>query len=114
MDDRQMPPVPLSEGAETVDVAVNIFAKPFQTALSLLSLLKHSGEHVGVIWLQFEPYGSRHDVISPYYIGRYLREELGERCQVFQPNFWLAREAADPTRLDDPGLPAGHPLSICH
>ena len=34
-----MPPVPLSEGAETVDVAVNIFAKPFQTALSLLSLL---------------------------------------------------------------------------
>lgn len=107
MDDRQMPPVPLSEGAETVDVAVNIFAKPFQTALSLLSLLKHSGEHVGVIWLQFEPYGSRHDIISPYYIGRYLREELGERCQVFQPNFWLAREAVDPTRLDDPDYRLG-------
>ena len=68
MDDRQMSSASASEGAETVDVAVNIFAKPFQTALSLLSLLKHSGEHVGVIWLQFEPYGSRHDAISPYYI----------------------------------------------
>lgn len=107
MNDRQMPPVPLSEGAETVDVAVNIFAKPFQTALSLLSLLKHSGEHVGVIWLQFEPYGSRYDAISPYYIARYLREELDERCEVFQPNFWLAREAVDPARLDDPDYRLG-------
>ena len=86
---------------ETVDVAVNIFAKPFQTALSLLSLLRHSGEHVGVIWLQFEPYGSRYDTITPYYIAHYLRERLGERCRVFQPEFWLAREAVDPTRLDD-------------
>ncbi len=86
---------------ETVDVAVNIFAKPFQTALSLLSLLRHSGEHVGVIWLQFEPYGSRYDTITPYYIAHYLRERLGGRCRVFQPEFWLAREAVDPTRLDD-------------
>ncbi|WP_288229161.1 hypothetical protein [uncultured Desulfovibrio sp.] len=92
---------------ETVDVAVNIFAKPFQTALSLLSLLKHSGEHVGVIWLQFEPYGSRYDAIAPYYIAHYLRERLGERCRVFQPDFWLAREAVDPARLGDAAYRSG-------
>jgi hypothetical protein len=88
--------------AERVDVAVNIFAKPFQTALSLLSLLRCSGRHVGVVWLQFEPYGSRHDSVSPYLIVKYLREHLGVRCQVFQPEYWLDLNAVDSSRLDDP------------
>ena len=45
--------------SDTIDVAMNIFAKPYQTALSVLSLFKHSGGHVGNVWLQFEPYGSQ-------------------------------------------------------
>ncbi|MBQ9405442.1 MAG: hypothetical protein IJU37_01730 [Desulfovibrio sp.] len=84
-----------------MDVAVNIFAKPFQTSLSLLSLLQHSGQHVGMVWLQYEPYGSQYDSISPYAIAQYLRLNIGDRCQVFQPDYWLDLNAADPARLDD-------------
>lgn len=92
---------------ERVDVAVNIFAKPFQTALSLLSLLRHSGQHINVIWLQFEPYGSQHDSISTYHIAQYLRELVGERCMVFQPDHWLDLKAADPSRFSDPAYRLG-------
>ncbi|WP_297671886.1 hypothetical protein [uncultured Desulfovibrio sp.] len=86
---------------ERVDVAVNIFAKPFQTALSLLSLLKRSGRHVGVVWLQYEPYGSQYDTVSPYTVAQYLHMWLGDRCRVFQPEHWLDLKAADPGRLGD-------------
>lgn len=86
-----------------IDVAVNIFAKPFQTALSLLSLLERCGQHIGTIWLQFEPQGSMHDPIPPYPIAWYLEETLGkERVRVFQPEAWLARQVPDPTRMHDP------------
>ena len=36
---------PQQGDSEKIDVAMNIFAKPYQTALSVLSLLKHSGNH---------------------------------------------------------------------
>lgn len=91
-------PMPSSE---RVDVAVNIFAKPFQTALALLSLLKQSSAHVGTIWLQYEPVGSRHDSISPYTIARYLLEEVNWPCRISQPEFWLARAPVDRARLGD-------------
>ena len=87
--------------AERVDVAVNIFAKPYQTALSVLSLLKQSAPHVGTLWLQYEPMGSRYDSVSPYVVARYLQEELQWPSRVFQPGFWLAREPVDETRLGD-------------
>ena len=87
--------------SDKIDVAMNIFAKPYQTALSVLSLLKHSGEHVGNVWLQFEPYGSQHDIVSPYAIAQYLTGMIGDRCRVFQPDYWLDLNAADPARLDD-------------
>ena len=60
------------DGSEKIDVAMNIFAKPYQTALSVLSLLKHSGRHVGNVWLQFEPYGSQYDIVSPYTLVQHL------------------------------------------
>ena len=85
-----------------IDVAVNIFAKPFQTALSLLSLLERCGRHIGTIWLQFEPVGSKHDPITPYHIADWLREQLGDaRIRVSQPEYWLDLNAADPQRLGD-------------
>lgn len=93
--------------AERVDVAVNIFAKPYQTALSVLSLLKESAPHVGTIWLQYEPMGSRFDSVSPYVVARYLQEDLRWPCRVFQPDFWLAREPVDETRLGDTGYRMG-------
>lgn len=81
-----------------VDVAVNIFAKPYQTSLSLLSLLRYSGRHIDRIFLQFEPSGSVYDTASPYAIADYL----GDRAVIFQPEYWLKLEAADLSRLADP------------
>lgn len=86
---------------ERVDVAVNIFAKPHQTALSVLSLLKESRAHVGTIWLQYEPMGSRYDRVSPYVVAKYLKEVLDWPCRVSQPEHWLALEAPDMARLGD-------------
>lgn len=87
--------------SEKLDVAVNIFAKPFQTSLALLSLLKHCDAHIAKIWLQFEPFGSRFDTIPPYFIATYLQDKLGANCNIFQPRFWLARQPPVRSRLED-------------
>lgn len=80
-----------------VDVAVNVFAKPYQTSLSVLSLLRACDKHIDKIYLQFEAYGSTFDDVPPYVIADYI----GERAVVTQPQYWLKREAPDLARLDD-------------
>lgn len=82
------------------DIAVNIFAKPFQTALSLLSLIKQSSESIGEFWLQFEPVGSKYDSITSYYIAEFLQNK-GWMVHVFQPEEWHARQIVDEKRLSD-------------
>ena len=86
---------------EKIDVALNIFAKPYQTALSILSLLRVSEKHIGTIWLQFEPAGSRFDTISPYLIAKYLHQELNFPCVIFQPEIWFDCAVADPAKFTD-------------
>lgn len=81
-----------------VDVALNVFAKPYQTALSVLSLLDHSNERIDRIFFQFEPAGSRYDKVPPYAIAHYL----GERAVIFQPDIWLECAPVEPARLADP------------
>lgn len=81
-----------------VDVALNIFAKPYQTALSVLSLLRFSGGHIDRVFLQFEPSGSVYDHALPYAIAEYL----GDRAVVSQPGYWLQLDAADRSRFEDP------------
>lgn len=83
---------------QLVDVAVNVFAKPYQTALSVLSLLRFSGDRIDRVYLQFEPAGSMYDPAPPYAIAEYL----GERAVVFQPGHWLKRQDADPARFAEP------------
>lgn len=47
--------LPMQQGSsEKIDVAINIFAKPYQSALCSV-VAQDSGNHVGTIWLQFEP-----------------------------------------------------------
>lgn len=91
-----------TKSRNTVDVALNIFAKPFQTALSVLSLLEHCRGHIGTVWLQYEPYGSKFDKVSPYVVYHYLKEETDVRCEFFQPKYWLSLEPPDPAKLDEP------------
>ncbi|MBQ7617584.1 MAG: hypothetical protein IJS50_01790 [Desulfovibrio sp.] len=87
---------------ELCDVAINIFGKPYQTALSLLSLLRYSSQHISTIWLQFEPVGSSFDETSPYAIAYYLKQELKKPCQIFQPELWFDCDAPELSRLNDP------------
>ncbi len=87
-----------SPTAPTVDVALNIFARPYQTALSLISLLRVSDARIGKIFLQFEPYGSAYDKVQPYIMADYL----GDRAVVHQPEIWISCDAVDQNRLDDP------------
>jgi len=86
---------------ERCDVALNIFAKPYQTALSILSLLANCREQIQTIWLQFEPAGSRFDTTSPYAIAYYLRDELKVPCVIFQPEIWFDCDVAEYKRLHE-------------
>ncbi|MDR3176224.1 MAG: hypothetical protein LBU06_06805 [Desulfovibrio sp.] len=96
-----------TENIGKVDAAINIFAKPLASALSLLSLLRFSGPHIDRIYLQFEPYGSRFDTAAPFVIAQYLQERLGDRIIVSQPGYWLARKAPEREKLDDPAYRLG-------
>ncbi|MCR4665748.1 MAG: hypothetical protein K5657_00440 [Desulfovibrio sp.] len=78
---------------------MNIFAKPFQSALSILSLLRASKTHVGTIWLQFEPAGSCYDTETPYLIAHYLTDILRWPCVVFQPEIWFDCAVAERSRF---------------
>lgn len=80
---------------DKVDVALNIFAKPYQTALSVLSLLKYCDRHIDKFYLQFEPAGSRYDAVPPYAVAEYL----GERAISYQPEIWVECDAVQPERL---------------
>ncbi len=49
-----------------IDVAMNVYGKPYQTALTLRSLLKFSGQHIGKIFITLEknqPAGFSEDVL---------------------------------------------------
>jgi len=37
-----------------IDIAMNVYGKPYQTALTLRSLIKYSGQHVGKIFITLE------------------------------------------------------------
>ncbi|WP_419787518.1 hypothetical protein [Pseudodesulfovibrio sp.] len=77
----------------TVDVLINVFGKPNQTALSLLSLLEYSGEHIGLIYFQEEPATAEYEKKSH----DRLLEFLGDRVVHFMPKYW---NGIDPTDLN--------------
>jgi hypothetical protein len=84
--------------SEKVDVALNIFGKPYQTALSVLSLLRFCDRHIDRFFLQFEPKGMRYDSAPPYAVAAWL----GDRAVVTQPELWISDSPADISRLSDP------------
>lgn len=66
-----------------VDVAINVYGKPFQTAVTLLSLLEHSGEHIGRIHITLE----KRQPFSAEFGG--LLRMLGDRATIHRPRFWF-------------------------
>lgn len=81
-----------------VDVAINVFGKPAQTALSLLSLLRHSGQWIDKIYFIEEP-----DVVNDLFAHADLKRFLGDRLVFFRPPRMNWRYAVDPARLGEVG-----------
>lgn len=67
-----------------VDVAINYFGKPYQTLLTIESLLEHSGEHLDVIYLIKEPQQPRADEDMGM-----LTRRFADRLIVFTPARYL-------------------------
>lgn len=84
-----------------IDVAVNVFAKPFRSSLAILSLLRQCSARIGALWLQFEPVGIKYDQIPAYCIYEYITENKLADCRAYQPETWLARERTDTGLLAD-------------
>jgi hypothetical protein len=66
-----------------VDVVINVFGKPAQTAVTLLSLLEHSGDRIDRVWIieeRRQPFDARFDGLKAY---------LGDRAVLYRPPFWL-------------------------
>ena len=78
-----------------IDVAINVYGKPYQTAVTLLSLLRHSGPHINRIFFISEPKQPRP---GEYQIAPEL---IGDRLESFTPQFFLGLEQADERRLGE-------------
>lgn len=81
---------------EKVDVFINAYGKPFQTALSLISLLKFSGHHIGTIWLTLD----RADFSKS--LGTQFILDLLPEIKVYEPSSWRWIGHIDPTQLSEP------------
>lgn len=67
-----------------IDVCLNVLGKPYQTVITLKSLLKHSGQHIDKIYL-IEELKQTKD-----YDFELIKKELGyENLERFQPKFHL-------------------------
>lgn len=82
---------------QQVDVLVNVFSKPWQTAFSLLTLLQHSGKHIDKIYFQEEPAHSEFEKTSHERLLRYI----GDKIIYFQPEHWLGVEPLQEKWLQD-------------
>lgn len=80
---------------KNVDVLINVFGKPHQTALSLLTLLRHCDARIRRIHFQEEAATAEYETKGHAPLLRYL----GERVAHFQPSIWLGSTAVDEARL---------------
>jgi hypothetical protein len=83
------------EVALTVDVAICVYGKPYQTAATIASLLDHCGQHIGRIFIQEEkqqPNGDRVDYIKDVFPDRDVYQYVPP---TFLSTFWLAEPNLD-------------------
>jgi hypothetical protein len=78
-----------------IDVLVNVFGKPYQTALSLLSLLQCSGEHIDKIYFHQEPATSEFERKDCSRLINHLKDKI----IVYTIPYWLSNYTTDEKRL---------------
>jgi hypothetical protein len=81
----------------SVDVAINVYGKPFQTAIALLSLVRHSGQHIGKIYFIEEAKQPARIDFS------FIRDLMQDRIEVYRPKYWLWCNQTERDRLGDAG-----------
>src|SRR5262249_32644052 len=79
------------------DVAISVYGKPFQTAVTLLSLIRHSKDHINKIYFIKEAKQPRDEDF------RFLLDLLGERVIVHIPKYWLWVKPLDPSKIGNVG-----------
>jgi hypothetical protein len=79
-----------------VDVAVNVFAKPYQTSLSLLTLLNHSKQMIDKIYVQL-------DDENPFEAKKIysITDYLARNAILFTPKYFLRETIPDVSSLYD-------------
>jgi hypothetical protein len=87
------------------DVAINVFGKVYQTALSLLSLLECSGQHINRIYFQQEPLTAEYEFRTHDSIIQYL----GNKVEHFVPKYW---NGIDPNDMERAAIEDDYRLSI--
>ncbi|MDR1491021.1 MAG: hypothetical protein LBS65_11225 [Desulfovibrio sp.] len=78
-----------------LDVLINVFSKPYQTALSLLSLLKYSGDYINKIYFHQEPAFSEFERKDSSGLIHYLKDKV----IVYHVPYWLSNFTIDENRL---------------
>jgi len=78
-----------------VDVLINVFGKPYQTALSLLSLMKYCNKYIDKIYFHLEPATYQIERRDNSQIVNYFKD----RIILYNIPYWLATEATDEKRF---------------
>lgn len=78
-----------------VDVLINVFGKPYQTALALLSLIHHNGNLIDKIYFHQEPATPEIERRDNSRLLEYLRDKI----IFYQVPIWLSNEVTDEKRL---------------
>lgn len=79
-----------------IDILINVFGKPYQTALAILSLLKHSGENIDKIYFHQEPATSEFERKNSSSLINYLNDKV----VVYSIPSWISNDTTDEKRLN--------------
>ncbi|PID26611.1 MAG: hypothetical protein CR982_09180 [Candidatus Cloacimonadota bacterium] len=73
------------------DVLLNVFGKPWQTLLSIFSLLNYSDRYIGKFYISFEPVDVVIDGVENYksIILDRLKREIRDRVVIYTPKHWF-------------------------
>jgi hypothetical protein len=82
-----------------VDVIINVLGKPYSTALTLFSLMRHSGGHIDTIYMIIE---NAQILGTDYEDFRFIAERLGNVIGYVPQEFLFAHEA-DLSRMAEEG-----------
>ena len=95
---------------QPVNVAINVFGKPVQTALTLLSLDRHCGRHLGKIYFTeenprspLERWRNRSQIrcLDLCLLGnhQFVFEHFGRKLEIFRPKHFLFTHNLSPLRV---------------